>query len=213
LSNPQDILGLKALENVSCGKALPLSNLAWKKLFSGQAEKTELGVRDAGALSYVSISEASRRWSVSRQTVYNYLNEGKLSCTEDAQGNKQIAVTDLVAVLGEPKQQTESRTAKDESTAKASQGLASKLAHELDIERLKREGAERRTDDLEKQIYSLQSQIDRLHQRDADRDRQIEAALKTVSDSLRLLSAPVAPNGNHAPKKSLIEKLMNWQSS
>ena len=146
-------------------------------------------------MSYLSISEAARQWGISRQTVYNRLNQGELSVSKDSQGNTQIDVAEMVRVFGEPSTRQESIKQPSEEQQTIS------LSQEIQIERVKREAAEDRANYFHEHIRSLEAKIERLEHREDERERREQEREN------RLLLAIEHISKNHIePPKPMAEK-------
>lgn len=52
-------------------------------------------------MAKLNISQAARQWGKSRQTIYSYLEQGKLSGETDPQGTTSIDTSELLRVFGE----------------------------------------------------------------------------------------------------------------
>jgi hypothetical protein len=152
-------------------------------------------------MATLNIAGAARQWGVSRQTIYNKIGDGILSATKDASGSTEIDPSEMLRVFGEPKQQTDSETDEPLSNGKAGDVLRQRM----EIEMLKKEAAEKRANDLEAQMSTLQQQIERLHVREDARDKQLEMALRNVTEALRV--ALPAPGTQTPQRKGVLERI------
>lgn len=57
--------------------------------------------------NYFSVRDAAQRVGISRQTMFRYIKDGKISATSDRDGQKQIELTELLRVFGELQPETE----------------------------------------------------------------------------------------------------------
>lgn len=57
--------------------------------------------------NYFSVRDAAQRVGISRQTMFRYIKDGKISATSDRDGLKQIELTELLRVFGELQPETE----------------------------------------------------------------------------------------------------------
>lgn len=116
----------------------------------------------------ISISEAAKRWGVSRTTVYQKINDGELSRGSD----KKIDVSEMLRVFGEPPNNEQQKdvlnktvnTVRKTPLNKQSEQLnAIKLEHKLEIERLKNEQLEQQVREQKILIEDYQQQIKQLN--------------------------------------------------
>lgn len=149
-------------------------------------------------MATITISDASRRSRISRQTIYNRINEGKLSVEKDRAGGTIIDVAELLRVFGEPAP-VENHDHREQNLDVLPDHLS--LAHQLEIERLRSENLQSMKEYLESQVHALQAKIERLEQkedaremREAEREKRLLLALEAVSTT----SQPIT------------RKLMNW---
>ena len=126
-------------------------------------------------MSKLTITDAAKAWRKSRQTIYNYTQDGRLSTEQDEQGRTTIDTAEMSRVFGEP--------ANKPPKKQQAKQVSSELRHQLEIEQVKRGSVETRALDLEQRVRSLEGQIERLQ-------LQHEKALSTFGDSLKLLAAP-----------------------
>ncbi len=145
-------------------------------------------------MAQLNISQVARRWGKSRQTIYNYLSEGKLSGENDREGNTVIDSSEMIRVFGEP--QAKSKTSNVPNTV---QGELVELRQLVEIEKLKRTHAEERKQDLERQVSELKDTIEALKVENTRQGERLETALKTLDKSLDK-SLP-------SPKKPLLEQI------
>jgi hypothetical protein len=154
-------------------------------------------------MATLTIAGAARTWGVSRQTVYNKISEGVLSVTKDASDATRIDPAEMLRVFGEPK--TEARQL-DEDGEPVSIGKGDSLRSLIEIEVLRREASEQRALHLESEVSTLRRQLERLEAKEDVRDRQLEAALKSVTEALRV--ALPAPETAAAPRKNFLERIL-----
>lgn len=88
----------------------------------------------------ISVTKAAKEWGVSRTTIYQKVNNGKLSRTAE----KKIDTAEMLRVFGEPvsKKRSEQSLNTSNNTHLNSQAVQSctVLEHQLDLEKLKNEG-------------------------------------------------------------------------
>ena len=87
-------------------------------------------------MTQLSVRQAAERVGVSRQTMFRRIAEGRVSATNNRQGQKQIAVSELLRVFGELQPESVSDTVRD-SKRQTSARLDVTASQALEIERLK----------------------------------------------------------------------------
>lgn len=149
-------------------------------------------------MANLNISEAARTWGKSRQTIYTYLDDGRLTASQDNEGNPIIDTAEMIRVFGEPKSKT-TKTGKDKVDTEVIE-----LRQLVEIERLKRSHSEEINQRLEFSIKELQETVRNLRDQNERQGEQLKTALDTVSKSLEK-SLP-------EPKKPLLEQLSSlWK--
>ena len=89
--------------------------------------------------NYFSVRDAAQRVGISRQTMFRYIKEGKISATTDRDGQKQIELTELLRVFGELQPETETPTTPRNSPRPVSRDTATTPAtsqYQMEILRL-----------------------------------------------------------------------------
>ena len=111
----------------------------------------------------ISVTKAAAEWGVSRTTIYQKVNDGKLSRNAD----KKIDVTEMLRVFGEPisKKRTERSVKTVQSTPMNSQSVQynTDIEHQLALEKLKNEHLSQQVSDQKKLIEYYQQQIAQLN--------------------------------------------------
>jgi TolA-binding protein len=144
-------------------------------------------------MAQLSISAAARAWGISRQTIYNKINENVLSVTKDDNGNSHIDSAEMLRCFGEP-----SSTGDTTKTIEAASGNS--LRHQLEIEMLKRQTAEEKAQSLADQVSTLREQVARLEAKDSTKDEQLSKALETIYKTV-----PVAREPEPAARRGLLD--------
>ena len=110
----------------------------------------------------ISVSEASKRWAVSRTTIYKKIDDGKLSRNSD----KKIDTTEMLRVFGNPP--STERTEQNENNvhwtpvnSEAEQENV-QLKHQLEMEKLKNVHLQQQVDHHKQLVENYQKQIDQL---------------------------------------------------
>ena len=150
-------------------------------------------------MAQLNISEAARRWGKSRQTIYSYLNDGRLSGISDKEGNTLIDTSEMIRVFGEPGDKT-SKTGMHNVILSD----VVELRQLIEIERLKRSHSEELNNRLESEVLDLKQAIKQLREQDERRDQQLQIALNSVS---KLVEKQLPE-----PKKPLLEQITSlWK--
>lgn len=112
---------------------------------------------------YISVTKAAKEWGVSRTTIYQKVNEGKLSRASD----KKIDTSEMLRVFGEPnsKKRTERSVNTVQSTPLNTQNIqhSIEIEHQLALEKLKNEYLSQQVSDQKNLIENYQSQIAQLN--------------------------------------------------
>lgn len=113
--------------------------------------------------SEISITEASKTWGVSRNTIYTKIREGSLSRLP----SKKIDTAEMIRVFGEPEQKSTKEYKKNSTTENVSvhENLYSKIAlleQELQIRKEQLEEAKNRADRAEEQGEKLLQSVTEL---------------------------------------------------
>lgn len=148
-------------------------------------------------MAQLNISEAARHWGVSRQTLYTYRDQGKITFGQDEKGNPIVDSAELVRVFGEPPQERTAAggagtmpensrmpSASDEIARLQLELNTRELKSQIEIERLKRESAEQIAD-------SLRAQINRLEAMMTEKDRQLERTQNVAQEAMSRVPAPM----------------------
>ena len=110
----------------------------------------------------ISVSEASKRWGVSRTTIYKKIDDGELSRNSD----KKIDTTEMLRVFGNPPstertEQNENNVQWTSVNSKAEQENV-QLKHQLEMEKLKIVHLQQQVDHHKQLVENYQKQIDQL---------------------------------------------------
>ena len=140
-------------------------------------------------MAHVSISEAARLAGKHRTTIQRHIKSGKLSATQDLDGNPAVDVAELSRVYGNlpghaaPVQQSQSSTLQQ-----AAQDVA---AGEIEVLRAKLEAAE-----TAREIWKQQAE------REARRADELLEMLKQEQQNIRLLAPSSKPSEQETKKSS-----------
>jgi len=110
----------------------------------------------------ISVSEASKRWGVSRTTIYKKIDDGELSRNSD----KKIDTTEMLRVFGNPPntEHTEQNKKNVQRTPLNSDSVQEnvQLKHQLEIEKLKNVHLQQQVDHHKQLVENYQKQIEQL---------------------------------------------------
>ena len=110
----------------------------------------------------ISVSEAAKRWGVSRTTIYKKIDDGELSRNSD----KKIDTTEMLRVFGNPPntertEQTEKTVQRTPVNSEPVQENV-QLKHQLEIEKLKNVHLQQQVDHHKQLVENYQKQIEQL---------------------------------------------------
>ena len=92
-------------------------------------------------MAQLSVRDAALRAGISRQTMFRYIEQGRISATNNRAGQKQIAVSELLRVFGElqPETVTETTAATVRDTKRQGpDSLSVTATQQLEIAQLKK---------------------------------------------------------------------------
>lgn len=153
--------------------------------------------------TFFSVKEAADRVGVSRQTMFRYIKDGKLSATTDRQGQKQVELSELLRVFGELQQpETPAATVTDKPRLTRTSNATPKdnaliqvefarLQAQLEIKTAELEMARERIQELKSAAHSTSEEKNRL--------------LEIIERQTLLLAAPPPPapqQVKRAPRKT-----------
>lgn len=145
-------------------------------------------------MAKLSVREAAYRAGVTRQTLFKYIRQGKVSATVGHDGQKQIDVTELIRVFGElqPDTVTSGDSGDRRTLSPATAATATTTALQVELERLKFQ-----LQFKEAELALAKERIDELKARELDaKHREREATeermrmLGVIETQNRLLAAP-----------------------
>jgi FtsZ-binding cell division protein ZapB len=146
-------------------------------------------------VSKLSVREAAYRVGVTRQTLFKYIREGKVSATVGHEGQKQVDVSELLRVFGElqPDTGTDGHSSDRRPLSQAKAATATTTALQVELERMKTE-----LHFKEKELALAKERIDELKARETEaKHREREGTeerlrlLGVVEQQNRLLAAPI----------------------
>lgn len=110
----------------------------------------------------ISVSEAAKRWGVSRTTIYKKIDDGELSRNSE----KKIDTTEMLRVFGNPPstERTEQNGKNVQRTAVNNESVQEdvQLKHQLELEKLKNIHLQQQVDYHKQLVENYQKQIEQL---------------------------------------------------
>lgn len=141
-------------------------------------------------MAQLTVRDAALRAGISRQTMFRYIEQGRISATNNRAGQKQIAVSELLRVFGElqPETVTETTAATVRGTRKQSpDSLSVTAVQQLEIAQLKGQ-LELATERLQ----MAQERISELKTTTHELSEEKGRLLTVIERQTLLLAAPVA---------------------
>lgn len=138
--------------------------------------------------NYFSVRDAAQRVGISRQTMFRYIKDGKISATTDRDGQKQIELTELLRVFGELQPETETPTTPRNSPRPVSRDTATAPAtsqYQMEILRLQAQ-LEIKTAELDLAKERINELKAAQHEASAEKNRFLEI----IERQSLLLAAP-----------------------
>lgn len=148
-------------------------------------------------MTQLTVRQAAERVGVSRQTMFRYIQQGKVSATLSHSGEKQIEISELLRVFGELQSETVTpatphnrlrQTSRDSETAAIT-------SYQIELERLKAQ-LELKSAELE----LAKERIAELKSREHSAGEEKNRLLTLIEQQSKLLTAPV-PKKKTAKKK------------
>lgn len=161
-------------------------------------------------MAKLSVREAAYRVGVTRQTLFKYIRQGKVSATLGHDGQKQIDVTELIRAFGELQPDTvTSGDSSDRRPLSPAPVNTTTTALQLELERMKAQ-----LQFKEAELALAKERIDELKAREQDaKHRERESTeermrmLGVIETQNRLLAAPPA-----TPKPRVVRKTVTTQT-
>lgn len=138
--------------------------------------------------NYFSVREAAERTGISRQTMFRYIKDGKISATTDRDGQKQIELTELLRVFGELQTETETPATPRNRPRQVSRDTATAPAtsqYQMEILRLQAQ-LEIKTAELDMAKERINELKTAQHETSAEKNRFLEI----IERQSLLLAAP-----------------------
>lgn len=148
-------------------------------------------------MTQLTVRQAAERVGVSRQTMFRYIQQGKVSATLSHSGEKQIEISELLRVFGELQSETVTPTTphnRPRQTHRDSETTAI-TSYQVELERLKAQ-LELKSAELE----LAKERIAELKSREHSAGEEKNRLLTLIEQQSKLLTAPV-PKKKAAKKK------------
>ena len=139
-------------------------------------------------MAIISISEASRRWTIGRTNLYRAVKRGRLNLSTRPDGTRGVDTSELVRVFGEPSADTSTGTSEDVHDASSESSPATdpddhEQARHLFVVNL-----------LQDQVNQLSIQLEQSNEREARLLSMLEVEQQARRElETKLLPAPVPP--------------------
>lgn len=128
-------------------------------------------------MSELSPSQIAKQWRVSKTTIYKHLNNGEMSYTTTEDGHKRIELSEVVRVLGEPKEVDDQKEFSSDSDISSMRRQIEKL--EKDLEESKKD-LEKSRDEKGREVEFLRKMIEGQSSQIAQQNQQITEALNGI---------------------------------
>lgn len=143
----------------------------------------------------ITVTEASKNWNISRATIYNKINNGKLSKTSDG----DIDPAEMSRVFGKPKSKKEKI-----DTVKSSQNK-----HSLTLEKMLLQQEikhdKQRIEDLEIRLEKSERRTEEMERRAENKEKLLLKQIENLTDTMKLLQAPAQTQAVAEPVENIEE--------
>lgn len=171
----------------------------------------------------LTVRQAAERVGVSRQTMFRYIKEGKVSATLSHSGEKQIEVSELLRAFGslQPETATPATQSNRQRQPQDNNATPMTVAYQIELERLKAqlelknaelELARERIAELKSREHSSSEEKNRLLTLIEQQTRLLEAPQRTKTPSQKkpttpaLIKASAVKGKDSKPMKKAIKK-------
>lgn len=151
----------------------------------------------------LTVRQAAERVGVSRQTMFRYIKDGKVSATLSHSGEKQVEITELLRAFGELQTETVTLETPRDSLRQARRDRVTPMSatYQIELERLKAQ-LELKSAELELSKERISELKSREHLATEEKNR----LLTLIEQQSRLLTAPTQKKKASAPIKKTVEK-------
>lgn len=148
-------------------------------------------------MTQLTVRQAAERVGVSRQTMFRYIQQGKVSATLSHSGEKQIEISELLRVFGELQPETDTTTTPHNrlKQPRRDSETTAITSYQIELERLKAQ-LELKSAELE----LAKERIAELKSREHSAGEEKNRLLTLIEQQSKLLTAPV-PKKKAAKKK------------
>lgn len=140
-------------------------------------------------MTYLTVRQAAEQVGVSRQTMFRYIKEGKVSATLTNAGQKQIEVTELLRAFGSLQVETVTpATARDKQRQESTDhttATATAISYQIEIAQLRAQLELKNS-----QLEIAQERISELKSREHEVSEEKNRLLTLIEQQSRLLTAP-----------------------
>lgn len=143
-------------------------------------------MRQAETVTYLTVRQAAEQAGVSRQTLFRYIKDGKISATLNHDGQKQIDIAELLRVFGELHPATAiHKTASDNMRHPRETTTVSGVAYQIELEKLRVQ-----LEFKDAELSLAKERISELKSREHQVVEEKNRLLTLIEQQSRLLSAP-----------------------
>lgn len=145
-------------------------------------------------MTQLTVRDAADRVGVTRQTIFKYIRQGKLSATLSRDGQKQIDVSELIRVFGELQQATGTTGYSSDSRTQSSKSptTPTTVALQIELERMKSmlEFKQAELALAKERIEELKGREAQVKEREREAVEERNRLIGVIEQQNRLLAAP-----------------------
>lgn len=154
----------------------------------------------------LTVRQAAERVGISRQTMFRYIKEGRVSATLSHSGEKQIEISELLRAFGalQPETATPATPRDNTRQSQSDNKTPATVAYQIELERLKAQ-LELKSAELELAKERISEFKNREHAAAEEKNR----LLTLIEQQSRLLTAPIkkkkaSPTSQRTPVKASV---------
>lgn len=158
-------------------------------------------------MTQLTFSDAAKRAAVSRQTIYKYVSQGRLSATLAHDGRRQIEVTELLRVFGHLHSPDDASSDKADARRMSATTPATEVILELERAKMQIQARDTELALLRERVEELKAREQLAKDQAREAQEQQSRLLGIVEMQGRLLAAPMTPaKAEAAPSKKKAAK-------
>ena len=156
-------------------------------------------MRQVETVPQLTVRQAAERVGISRQTMFRYIKEGRVSATLSHSGEKQIEISELLRAFGtlQPETVTQTTTRDNQRLSQSDSTTPASFTYQIELERLKAQ-LEVKSAELELAKERIAELKSREHAAGDEKNR----LLTLIEQQTRLLEAPAQVHKKKTGKKS-----------